>query len=49
MNGSVLKNDDRHIDGIDGLRGLAIVGVTDFHIVERIYPVVIWGWSCFFC
>ena len=38
VNGSVVKNDDRHIDGIDGLRGLAIVGITDFHIVGEDVP-----------
>ena len=48
VNGSVLKNDDRHIYGIDGLRGLAIVGITDFHIVGEEVPGGYMGVVLFF-
>ena len=48
VNGSVVKKDDRHIDGIDGLRGLAIVGITDFHIVGDDVPGGYMGVVLFF-
>jgi len=48
VNGSVVKKDDRHIDGIDGLRGLAIVGITDFHIVGEDVPGGYMGVVLFF-
>ena len=48
VNGSVVKQDDRHIDGIDGLRGLAIVGITDFHIVGDDVPGGYMGVVLFF-
>ena len=41
-----MKKEGNHIKGIDGLRGIAIIGITLFHM----FPNVFKGGGCFiFC